>query len=659
MKNTNEDQEINPGQAPEENSENKAPIVDADLETRDYTKENFQNERDALAVEIWSIRRRYFKEEERVSDIISINSRHQETQQNQIRLLEDELRDLEQLEDNRQNKLINRVLEFIGGATKSPYSDLIRERQQRLIGARKKLQEIDEIIHEYTQELSGRTEIEQAKTKLWNFYEDKKQALRELKEYRAEQDRIAAEDEPLRQVERVMDDYGVFIVHATRESEFSASDTVVDQGVSWSDKLRIAFLMQPEISTSTIQAGDPPEKIFGRVGLIVTDGRVKIAHNQDIGTFVNHEGQRGTARVVDDRISLQLKKAILLNRSIQNEIVISSPGFSGIYYCLDEYKTPIPNISFPEPIEIDSVAQELGLPIYLIEGGRVYRSVYDEKSKSFKKGDKVKSEDISGNSLQMSDQDRVDHLSDILSRGVFSKEIFSSDDFSSIEARANGQKLYDQMLLPIKLQIIKYKKDRGEELSEFESSLDEKITSSEKKDLDRYGTCWHVDSYPYLGGSAEVYVTNNYQVLTFYNYDDKEIADNSDTFLSGNYHPMLYFGLSAGLITQKNPQAVVEHFQNLSKKLEGFSRNSDKGGVLNETRRGLRAIGFFCYGVSEQAERYGDSESARIFREFAQTIVSGDEYSETVDKRLKPNGEARILPEDIQILMPRMDIASS
>ena len=59
-------------------------------------------------------------------------------------------------------------------------------------------------------------------------------------------------------------------------------------------------------------------------------------------------------------------------------------------------------------------------------------------------------------------------------------------------------------------------------------------------------------------------------------------------------------------------------------------------------------LAFYLYGFGEQAERFGDNETATRAFELADKVLPKEKYQEIIAKRIGPAGKFRVTMEDLK-----------
>lgn len=188
-------------------------------------------------------------------------------------------------------------------------------------------------------------------------------------------------------VERISRENNAIFVHGIRpDIKGGQNNYVLHPSTKWENKVDIALTERPiELSTSTIQAGDGPGRMWSRMGLILSGGAVTFARPVDAGTVVYSRGSRPTHNRLSPPLEESINKTMarMKNRTDpyeMNELIVSNPEFAGFYISRD----PLPFGESPDrddtgrDQDIIELAQEIGMPIFIVKNGRVYRSTKAE-----------------------------------------------------------------------------------------------------------------------------------------------------------------------------------------------------------------------------------------------------------------------------------------
>lgn len=192
--------------------------------------------------------------------------------------------------------------------------------------------------------------------------------------------REAKKDETLPLAE-IVNQYQVKFVHGIRPYFTPQINSLLHQGVGWEDKLKILLAVNPTISASTIRKDDNYMNMFSRMGVILSAGEIVNAHSVDAGTVAKGLSTRAEWEEREADLNEQVRKAIEERGTFlqagqgptYNEFIIKNPGIAGFYICNDDTGTWESN-DLVSMREIGQVYQRLGLPIFIIEQGVVYKA---------------------------------------------------------------------------------------------------------------------------------------------------------------------------------------------------------------------------------------------------------------------------------------------
>jgi len=175
---------------------------------------------------------------------------------------------------------------------------------------------------------------------------------------------------------------------------------MVEKEISWQDQLKILMLLRPSVSGSSIRNGSD-DMMWSGLGVICNQGEIIPVLNTAATKTISIK--RRVSYYEDyhpEEIDQRIEKSINKSERGANEFIINNMGIAGIYisnagYISVEYK----------PDELKELSDNLGLPVYIIEGGKIFLAQYiphvyknyegTEYTKyKYTKGEEVSIEDI-------------------------------------------------------------------------------------------------------------------------------------------------------------------------------------------------------------------------------------------------------------------------
>lgn len=207
-------------------------------------------------------------------------------------------------------------------------------------------------------------------------------------------------------VERLIEEADIYFLHAisAERRQYGATlNKAFKPNATWEDRLKKVIDDKPEIATSTLKYGKTI-KARSPLGVVINGGQVEFADAGDLGSVVDHAGKRLIADKVNPKnvaeymSQLDVAKAGsgLMPGHPYNEVGISHPAIAGIYVNLDsqniireqiiQFDTPVewPGVveEGDDQMSIEQmfyVAQDYGMKVFLLEGGKMFEGEYDEK----------------------------------------------------------------------------------------------------------------------------------------------------------------------------------------------------------------------------------------------------------------------------------------
>lgn len=255
---------------------------------------------------------------------------------------------------------------------------------------------------------------------LTRFYSDQENVWNERQEFLRETS-----------VPQITRTEGVTFVHAVNPgvSMHDANNPLLSSPLSWKQKLDIVLTLDPTVSASTIRPGqNAGDSLWGRMGVLLNDGRVLDAHRRDMGTVVT--SLRSRTRSIGLTVSLpeEIKDAVRSTDGGYNELVIAEPKVFGIYVSRDE-RTHHPDTTDLAPdVEINEYASQRDIPVYLLEKGSVYTTFFNSATGKFEKGDLVSLEVFLQSKVALSNAKRSEILSGLENEAVFNSPIVEKVD---------------------------------------------------------------------------------------------------------------------------------------------------------------------------------------------------------------------------------------
>ncbi len=239
-------------------------------------------------------------------------------------------------------------------------------------------------------------------------------------------------DKEARSVEKISKEKDVLFCHAIRLSDipkafdsFAPNNELVDtHKLSAEYKIKMILGIEPTISVSTI---DKEHQILvSNFGLILKEGTVLSAYNQDIGTkldynIYNRKPKYGfeTSTIQSD-IETNIEKAVTskADHNRWNELVVENPQAAGLFYQINVNSklAPVSDINISKYVERFAyrMSEKLDLPLYIIDGNTFFKK--DQVTGELKE---VSRDDILSSGRDISKSERVNYIGEIVDTESF------------------------------------------------------------------------------------------------------------------------------------------------------------------------------------------------------------------------------------------------
>jgi len=236
-------------------------------------------------------------------------------------------------------------------------------------------------------------------------------------------------------------EHDALFIHSIQPNYVPGINSILQAKATWKTKLDILLSLRPNLSVSSIREGDSYQKMYGRMGVILRNGNIHFASPTDTGSKAKTLDRRevigmptGDLKYLKENVS----KAILSNNERYNEFGVIEPEVAGYYVNIEQtdYSSDWDLVS---PREIVSKTKEWGLPLYVIQNGIPYESIYDETSDKLKAGRRITIPEILSNSYQ-TPADKVESTT----QQIFKDSPFKINppEVRYIDSYQSGQGLY-------------------------------------------------------------------------------------------------------------------------------------------------------------------------------------------------------------------------
>jgi hypothetical protein len=378
--------------------EQLSPIELAEL--KDFSKSNFQAERDRCAQEITEARQSYFRRRSSFLERLEFLRPRIETTPREIQCLQDEIDKLQQSLDRIKASVIKSILLFYAS---KKLSDQIGNKQSKIQYLEGCHNEDRARCAEYERDLATEKELRQDRQILAEFIRVQRERFRESQEIIQRRDSVnkrqrqleeESEDIKFCDVRYVSRELKVLFVHTISNTWNGAKNKnpLVNESTPEAVRIKIVCAIQPCISASTIKQEDSPyNTVAGSCpGLIIGEGIITRCAPEDINLQIEGDGLR-TPRFSNNlenfseealgrltRVSKRsVKNSVNYRRATgYNEFAISEATPCALYVPMimtDGYFKPVESAS-----EYLSLAEDLGLPGYYFGDGQFFQAVKNE-----------------------------------------------------------------------------------------------------------------------------------------------------------------------------------------------------------------------------------------------------------------------------------------
>lgn len=591
----------------------------ADL--RELTKRHAPSERRQTAKDIWALRKAHFAEQDELSKEGQKLAHEELAEEYQIEKISSQIASLDQAITMLKDSLISR---------------LFKRNEIRQLETEKEPVEADLVRHVglKTEILAGLEEIENRKTAKKNL-ENARQRLADF--YDSQQAQVPEylsldkDDQLAAQIPEIIKEHGVTFIHGLRLSNDNLRvNSVLRPNLPWDVKLKTLVGLAPLASCSAIRPGFDKDDFWTALGVVLSDGEVKAATPKDMGTKAEGAKERQfMKRSQPGGLAADIAGA-LQNQDSYNEFIIDNPEVCGLFIMRDdENAVPADKLRkfvLPPDTEIYPVAQELALPVFVLENGEYWLAEYDQKEKCYQKKELVPNPSRYQNAFS---EEKKNEIREELVKN-YPVNVDSWPDFRKINCFAKGQLFYLE-----RGDLGHLDKKKGIEI-EYDGSSYQGLTTI---------------NYP--GGHWTIVRSedNKYYRLQEDNFPEERgraFGLNRDRNKESKW-----FYLGSGTVELDSPFSDIPTFlAGFESKIQTYAQRAEKRlpqEKLSEDflKRLVKEMAFYAHGFSVQAENLADFETAERARQIGERYVSREEYEALLAERLGPSGEIRIRPEEL------------
>lgn len=605
------------------------------LELRQFSKTHSPQERKQAAADIRENRRNYFARRESLHNELERLLEQAEEHRDQAGAVAERIETLRVERENKTAGLLSRLW----------HRRRLKGLESELAGTQYDAQRLENeykwtqfLIAEAERSLADKRELAEARRRLAAFYAGQEQAWGRYQE-----------EERIRDVKEVIRRHNQFFVHGLLPYAVPEENSPLHENVDWKTKLKIALALEPALATSTIGRGDGPRQLWSRIGLLINGGRVEAADYTDSASKVHGFGMRirqirfiGRPEDIKGQITEALRfKGTIQGRARYNELVVSSPEYAGFYYCTDPFSPNDATSSLYPPLaEIAATCRELGLPLYKLEAGRLYRAEFDEASQELIAREEVPPSKIPDLKLDLPEETRRRLQKEILEDSPF-RLYFPELDM--VEARAAGVAQY-LTLIP--------RRDRPEAFRDIQR----KRKNTEPLLIARYPAVGAVREF-LLQSDGEITESRTERHRKEHRFappgpphtrtHSEDQLKGFSGYLSGTYIERLD--------QRKKIRSHADYLRNIERELEEVVREVEKiekqnGKTDNQVsfyKRVLARLVFHLHGFAEQAAALGDEKAKEAALAIADRYIPPARRAEILAKRVDEEGRVKLTEEEI------------
>ena len=608
-------------------------------EVRKFTKDQKPEERSQAASEIKAVRAEYFEQKRsRTERIEGLAESLENRTANKERLF----LEISQIENDikvSEQKSFGRIFDFF--KIRSLQKDL-GIKQEDLTKAEEEYTKINSEIAELNQIDLDKSLLENARAKLDKFYGEQSEAYQEFKE-----------GERVRDVREISQEKDVMFVHGITPEGVPDDNSLLDKNVSWKDKLKILAAFEPTVSTSTIKAGDSPDRMWSPMGFVLKGGRVESAFAGDAGTIAKgikdrdvRSGRGSLAEMKPDEAAERVGDTIRNrpNTGLQryNELAVSNPNIAGFYLNLDvkNQTWELDNgrrAETPSPKEILQEISKLGMPFYFVEQGKFYTAKQDEQG-NYVKDKLLDTENILNNDFQVDNEMKMQLQQEIFEDSPFK---ISSPETQFVDSSADGKRTF----LSILSESQSVEELVGEEKEYQESSkriLGRKIPAGSRVKVISRGA--------QVGYTSEYFVHDGkiYEKSVNIRTEEATVRESGDSFLASGD---IRIGRNLDKISESKIGNPEDYLKGMEQKLHKIQKEiEDKAGdKWSEKfyREWKNKLLFHLYGFAEEAGKHGMQEVRKSSHEIASSYMSQEQYQEVLKRRIDEQGRFKITEADL------------
>lgn len=573
---------------------------------RRFSKEHLPEERYQTAEEINASRGEHFRQKEELHKrIAELEQRSKETG-SVVDSMVQEVSSIETELANIKNSRITQLLEFFNARQ---LEKQLGKKRQTQVEALRDYSNTKDLLDDLRRQQFNRSQLENAKRKLHDFYRGAKERWNE---YEAEQRE--------RDVGNIASKYQALFLHGISPRGWVAGNTVLLPNVGWDMKVKILMALEPTISVSTLRTGETG--LVSSVGVVLSGGHVESAHIQDAGTVVENFGRRRATNQIQNEIPIaeQIEKVVQTRRpGVYNELVVKDPKVGGLFVSWDLLRER------EDSDKTIAAAKALGLPLFVIKGGNAFEANEPYPGR-LELGRQAVPAELVEKSNKMTPAKRELYSEEILENNPFR---IRTPELSYIDERASGKELYIGLFGEVKQ-------------NEIAGILLEEGVPKEIKGIAQIQGIGRRHTYTVQAGKLfrSTQLEGQMSISNYVRKPDDPYLLNRPVIMQVTeaYNEMPIRSVDQYLLEMSDAMTHVR--QQLRDGRDILEENSRDPKVL------LNSLAFHAYGFGEQAKEWGDSETYEKAFALAATVLSKEAYQEILDRRVSKTGTFKATKAD-------------
>lgn len=623
-------------------SEGLSPSPEELGQVREFSRTHSQAERDETARQILDQRKQHFERQKNLSSETEQTEIARAEKEKYIESVTGEVGEMRDFLSKAENSIFTRLANF-RHLRKTKQS--LPTREEELVVLQSELETLSDSLGDLNQQKLVRDEMDRAKDILGEFWQGQSETWQKFEK-----------SERARDVKNVCVDNNCFMVHAIHPTYTPGNNSLLKKGSTWQEKLQIMLALEPTISASTVHKGDNGnDNLWARMGVVLSGGRVASACRRDAATVATDVQTREKAAdwtQIEDLVQGAIKD----RTSSYNEFVVERPEVAGFFYCMDEEGPKSENPRTVDFGEVQPILAEYEIPLFIMQGGRMYEPVFDESGKLTGPGRELKPEDVVSAKYDINGQ-RSYLVESIFEEAPIKEEKFAQEEMRRVAGFQCGQEQFYQTL---GLEIVggknlshvpeePYQSDGYEHISDYHIREGQTIISLGEIQRGRERSKIFISS------------EDGKVVIKRYKKDGTSLLKRTHSQVEGltdeGYIDVNVSGYQSGEGLEKNIFSFEDYLDQIDKAIAKVLQQIEKdkakrGGEDISVKMGESRFGNLCFhlsGFAEEAKKNGYDDLAQKALEVADKYISRDNIQEVVQRRVGKNGNFRLTREDLKI----------